>query len=85
VLDKACAAGASSNLIASFNIGLFNLGNALSAWLGGWVIVQGFGYAAPNWAGGILSALALGLALVSGWLTVLRLGKRDGTSVRLAD
>jgi len=80
VLDKACAAGASSNLIASFNIGLFNLGNALGAWLGGFVIAHGFGYAAPNWAGGLLSALALVLALVSGWLTLSRSDRRHGTN-----
>jgi len=73
VLDKARAAGASSTLIASCNIGLFNLGNAIGAWLGGWVIAGGFGYAAPNWAGGALSTLALGLALLSGWLTTARL------------
>lgn len=69
VMDKARAAGA-SNLAASVNIGLFNLGNAIGAWLGGWVIAQGFGYAAPNWVGGILSTCALMLALASGWLTV---------------
>jgi len=81
VLDKACAAGASSNLIASFNIGLFNLGNAIGAWLGGWVIAQGFGYAAPNWAGGILSALALGLALLSGWASAAHATRRAGVDI----
>jgi len=76
VLDKARAAGASSKLIASFNIGLFSLGNAIGAWLGGFVIAQGFGYAAPNWAGGILSALALGLALLSGWVSAAHATRR---------
>ena len=75
VMDKAGAAGA-PNLAASVNIGLFNLGNAVGAWLGGWVIAQGFGYAAPNWVGGILSTCALILALASGWLTVSQIGKR---------
>ncbi|EGH28447.1 Major facilitator superfamily [Pseudomonas syringae pv. atrofaciens] len=47
VMDKARAAGA-PNLAASVNIGLFNLGNAIGTWLGGWVIAAGFGYAAPK-------------------------------------
>ncbi|MGF6287775.1 hypothetical protein [Pseudomonas silensiensis] len=64
------------NLAASFNIGLFNLGNAIGAWLDGWVIAQGFGYASPNWAGGLLSTAALVLALASGWLTVSRVANR---------
>lgn len=74
VMDKARSAGA-PNLAASVNIGLFNLGNAIGAWLGGWVIAHGFGYASPNWAGGLLSTAALALALVSGWLTNSRLQK----------
>jgi DHA1 family inner membrane transport protein len=43
----------------------FNLGNALSAWLGGLVISAGFGYTAPNWVGAALAAGALLLALLS--------------------
>ncbi|MBD9577774.1 MFS transporter [Pseudomonas sp. PDM23] len=67
VLDKAAAAGAPT-LAAAVNIGLFNLGNAIGAWVGGWVISAGFGLVAPNWAGGLLSLGALALALVSGAL-----------------
>ncbi|KPY57720.1 MFS transporter [Pseudomonas syringae] len=77
VMDKARAAGA-PNLAASVNIGLFNLGNAIGAWLGGWVIAAGFGYAAPNWVGGMLSTCALVLAIASGWLTVSHVAKRKG-------
>ncbi|WP_202595740.1 MFS transporter [Pseudomonas syringae] len=77
VMDKAPAAGA-PNLAASVNIGLFNLGNAIGAWLGGWVIAAGFGYAAPNWVGGMLSTCALLLAIASGWLTVSHVAKRKG-------
>jgi DHA1 family inner membrane transport protein len=47
------------------NIGAFNLGNALSAWLGGIVIAAGFGYTAPNWVGAVLAAAALVLAILS--------------------
>ncbi|MBD9518135.1 MFS transporter [Pseudomonas sp. PDM22] len=67
VLDKAAAAGAPT-LAAAVNIGLFNLGNAIGAWVGGRVISAGFGLVAPNWAGGLLSLGALALALVSGVL-----------------
>jgi DHA1 family inner membrane transport protein len=47
------------------NIGAFNLGNALSAWLGGLVIAAGLGYTAPNWVGAALAAGALVLAVVA--------------------
>lgn len=65
VMDKASAAGAPT-LASAVNIGLFNLGNALGAWLGGWVIAAGFGLQSPNWAGALLSLGALGLAVISG-------------------
>lgn len=67
VTDNARAAGA-PNLAAAVNIGLFNLGNAIGAALGGAVIAQGFGFASPNWAGAVLSIAALGLAVASGLL-----------------
>ncbi|MFE6456456.1 MFS transporter [Streptomyces cinereoruber] len=62
VLDQAHGA---PTLASAVNIGAFNLGNALAAWLGGTVIAAGFGYTAPNWVGAILAAAALGLALWS--------------------
>ncbi|MDC0611382.1 MFS transporter [Vibrio sp.] len=65
VMDKAKAAGAST-LASAVNIGVFNLGNAVGAWFGGWVIAAGFGLQSPNWAGGLLSAGALVLAIISG-------------------
>ena len=64
-LDQAAGA---PTLASAVNIGAFNLGNALSAWLGGLVIAAGFGYTAPNWAGAVLAASALVLALLSGVL-----------------
>ncbi|ROR24737.1 DHA1 family inner membrane transport protein [Comamonas sp. BIGb0124] len=67
VLDKAKAAGAPT-LAAAVNIGLFNLGNAIGAWVGGGVIDAGLGLEAPNWAGGLLSLGALALAIISGTL-----------------
>ncbi|MFI9122081.1 MFS transporter [Streptomyces bikiniensis] len=62
VLDQAHGA---PTLASAVNIGAFNLGNALAAWLGGMVIAAGFGYTAPNWVGAVLAAAALGLALWS--------------------
>ncbi|MEU4575231.1 MFS transporter [Nonomuraea sp. NPDC023979] len=62
VLDQAHGA---PTLASAVNIGAFNLGNALAAWLGGIVIAAGLGYTAPNWVGALLAAAALGLALWS--------------------
>ncbi|CCF61739.1 MFS transporter [Nocardia cyriacigeorgica] len=62
VLDQAASA---ATLASAINIGAFNLGNALAAWLGGLVISAGLGYTAPNWVGALLAASALGLAVVS--------------------
>ncbi|MFD7500947.1 MFS transporter [Streptomyces sp. NPDC059850] len=62
VLDYAHGA---PTLASAVNIGAFNLGNALSAWLGGIVISAGYGYTAPNAVGAVLAAAALVLAFVS--------------------
>lgn len=65
VLDQAAGA---PTLASAVNIGAFNLGNALAAWLGGMVIAAGLGYTAPNWVGAALAASALVLAVVAGTL-----------------
>lgn len=70
VMDRANSAGAPT-MAASVNIGMFNLGNAIGAWVGGAAIAAGFGFASPNWAGAILSLIALGLALIA-WATTGR-------------
>ncbi|MEV6330137.1 MFS transporter [Streptomyces sp. NPDC051909] len=62
VLDQAHGA---PTLASAVNIGAFNLGNALAAWLGGLVISAGLGYTSPNWVGAVLAAAALLLALWS--------------------
>ncbi|MFI8459963.1 MFS transporter [Kitasatospora sp. NPDC085464] len=62
VLDQAHGA---PTLASAVNIGAFNLGNALAAWLGGIVISAGLGYTAPNWVGAALAAAALVLAFWS--------------------
>ena len=74
VLDQAHGA---PTLASALNIGAFNLGNALSAWLGGLVIGAGLGYTAPNWVGAVLAASALVLAFVSAALE--RRDTRPGT------
>ncbi|MFJ8076324.1 MFS transporter [Streptomyces sp. NPDC096176] len=65
VLDHAHGA---PTLASAVNIGAFNLGNALSAWLGGIVIAGGMGLTAPNWVGALLAAAALVLAVLSATL-----------------
>lgn len=65
VMDRASRAGAPT-MAASVNIGMFNLGNAIGAWVGGATIAAGFGLASPNWAGAVLSLVALALA-VAAW------------------
>ncbi|MGW3116737.1 MFS transporter [Streptomyces sp. NPDC001107] len=65
VLDQASAA---PTLASAANIGAFNLGNALSAWLGGLVIAAGFGYTAPNWVGALLAGSALLLSFLAAFL-----------------
>ncbi|RVW09748.1 MFS transporter [Prescottella agglutinans] len=62
VLDHAHGA---PTLASAANIGAFNLGNALSAWLGGLTISAGLGYTAPDVVGAILAASALLLAVLS--------------------
>ncbi|MDC9590664.1 MFS transporter [Xenorhabdus sp. XENO-10] len=65
VMDKAQEAGA-PNLVSSVNIGFFNLGNAVGAWLGGVIIASNYGYTTLNLAGGLLALMALLLAVISG-------------------
>lgn len=62
VLDQSAGA---PMLASAVNIGAFNLGNALAAWLGGMVIAAGLGYTAPNLVGAALAASALALAVLS--------------------
>ncbi|MET9877160.1 MFS transporter [Actinacidiphila glaucinigra] len=72
VLDQASGA---PTLASAVNIGAFNLGNALSAWLGGVVIAAGHGYTSPNLVGAALTASALVLAVVSAALEKGRGGR----------
>ncbi|MCH6484650.1 MFS transporter [Pseudoxanthomonas sp. LH2527] len=60
VLQKASGA---QSLASSLNIGAFNLGNALGAWLGGVVISQGLGLSALPWVAALVPASAFAVAL----------------------
>ena len=60
VLQKADGA---QSLASSLNIGAFNLGNALGAWLGGVVISQGLGLAALPWVAALVPTTAFIVAL----------------------
>ncbi|MEV6898632.1 MFS transporter [Amycolatopsis sp. NPDC051372] len=62
------SAEAAPTVASAVNIGAFNLGNALAAWLGGVVIAAGYGYASTNWVGAAMTVAALALAVVSGRL-----------------
>ncbi|WP_127355163.1 MFS transporter [Actinacidiphila soli] len=65
VMSKAEGAPA---MASAANIGAFNLGNALGAWLGGLAISGGLGYTAPNLVGAALAVAGLGVAVLSGLL-----------------
>lgn len=60
VLEKAHGAGQS--LASSINIGAFNLGNAIGAWLGGLAIDHGPGLVVLPWVGAALPLIAVGIA-----------------------
>ncbi|MDH6231531.1 DHA1 family inner membrane transport protein [Mesorhizobium soli] len=69
VLSK--AAGAGQGLASSFNIAAFNLGNAIGAWLGGFVIDHGPGLGAVTFVAGLVPLAALAVAFAA-----LRLDRR---------
>jgi len=52
-------AGSATTLVSGANIGAFNVGNALGAWVGGLTISAGLGYTSPIWAGAGIAAAGL--------------------------
>lgn len=62
VLQKAEGA---QNLASSLNIGAFNLGNALGAWLGGVVIERGPGLGSVPWIAALVTVSGIAVALWS--------------------
>lgn len=63
VLQKAGAAG--RTLASSLNIGAFNLGNALGAWLGGAVLVHMGGLTRVSWAAALVTLAGVGVAMIA--------------------
>ncbi|MFT8242807.1 MFS transporter [Roseomonas sp. BN140053] len=62
VLDQAREA---PTLASTVNQGVFNIGNAFGAWLGGVAIGWGMGYRELPWLGAGLAVVALGLTVLS--------------------
>jgi DHA1 family inner membrane transport protein len=54
-------ASSAPTLASGANIGAFNVGNALGAWLGGVTITADLGYTSPIWAGAGITLLGLGV------------------------
>src|SRR6478609_11938821 len=52
-------ADSAPTLASGANIGAFNVGNALGAWMGGVTITAGLGYTSPIWAGAGITLLGL--------------------------
>jgi DHA1 family chloramphenicol resistance protein-like MFS transporter len=68
-------AGAAPTLAGATTTAAFNVGNSGGPWLGGVVIDAGFGFTSTAWAGGALTAAAIGVTGVS-----LRLHRRTHAS-----
>lgn len=58
-------AEAAPTLASGANIGAFNVGNALGAWLGGVTITAGLGYTSPIWAGAGITLLGLAVMAIA--------------------
>ncbi|EPM71281.1 major facilitator family transporter [Pseudomonas syringae pv. theae ICMP 3923] len=56
---------AAPNLLSTLNIGAFNVGNALGAWVGGSVIAHGLGLTSVPLAAAVLAVLALLITLIT--------------------
>lgn len=58
-------AEAAPNLASTLNIGAFNIGNALGAWLGGLMLIQGWGLTTLPWVAATMATGALLLVVLS--------------------
>ena len=65
VLHQAASA---PNLAATLNIGAFNIGNALGAWLGGVVLARGEPLDVLPWIAALMTLAAVGVGLIAIWL-----------------
>ena len=67
-------------LASGANIGAFNVGNALGAWLGGVTITAGLGYTSPIWAGAGITLLGLAVMVVAAAAARRHDGKAAGAT-----
>lgn len=58
-------AGDAQSLAAALNHSAFNIANAFGAWIGGWSISMGLGWASTGWVGGVLSIAGILVLLPS--------------------
>ena len=58
-------ASGAPTLASGANIGAFNVGNALGAWLGGITITAGLGYTSPIWAGAGITLAGLAVMAIA--------------------
>jgi len=65
-------------LASGANIGAFNVGNALGAWMGGVTITAGLGYTSPIWAGAGITLLGLAVMVLAAAAAKRRDAGRDG-------
>ena len=65
-------------LASGANIGAFNVGNALGAWMGGVTITAGLGYTSPIWAGAGITLLGLAVMVFAAAAAKRRDAGRDG-------
>ncbi|MDZ4089953.1 MAG: MFS transporter [Arthrobacter sp.] len=73
-------------LASGANIGAFNVGNALGAWMGGVTITAGLGYTSPIWAGAGITLLGLGVMVFAAAAAKLHhAGRAGGPDVDGAD
>ncbi len=73
-------ATAAPTLASGANIGAFNVGNALGAWMGGVTITAGLGYTSPIWAGAGITLLGLGVMVFAAAAAKRHDGGRGGAS-----
>ncbi|KQR82025.1 MFS transporter [Arthrobacter sp. Leaf337] len=73
-------ASSAPTLASGANIGAFNVGNALGAWLGGVTITAGLGYTSPIWAGAAITVLGLGVMAFA----AAKAGRRTDSSTTAA-
>jgi MFS transporter, DHA1 family, inner membrane transport protein len=71
------------NLASTINIGAFNFGNAIGAWIGAVALIHGEPYDRLPWIGAALAAAALALTIVSYRLSVMLV--RPACAARLID